>query len=459
MLSSLTKPVSFLKGIINKGHHRSIKAKKNIIASFFLRGMSIATSLVVVPLTINYINPSRYGIWLTLSSIVAWFSFFDIGLSQGLRNKFAEAKAKGNDELAKIYVSTTYAILAIIFFLVWVIFLVVNSFLDWSQLLRLSPDLRSEVSSLAVVVFTYFCLQFVFKIINTLILANQESAKASLIEVIGQLLSLVFIFILVKTTAGSLLKLGIALCAAPLLALIGANFVFFRGVFKKYRPSFSKVRFSHAKGLFNLGMIFFFIQVAAVIQYQTANVIIARHFSTTDVTSYNIVFKYFSILNMISVIFLTPFWSASTEAYVKNEIQWIRNGIKKYNQLNVLLFVMGLLMLVFSGPIYRLWLGKGTVHIDFYLSLWGFIYFSLITFAAKYVYFLNGINALRIQFYGSILSPFLYLAVAMLLLNYFHMGVYAVFIASVIANFNAYLLAPLQYHKIINENKRGFWTK
>ena len=118
MINPLTQPYSFVINLINKGHSRSVKAKKNIIASFFIKGISIAISLILVPLTINYINPSRYGIWLTLSSIVGWFSFFDIGLTQGLRNKFAEAKAKGDDNLAQIYVSTTYAILAIIFFIV-----------------------------------------------------------------------------------------------------------------------------------------------------------------------------------------------------------------------------------------------------------------------------------------------------------------------------------------------------
>src|SRR6476620_8275245 len=117
---------TLIKGFISKGHQRSVKAKKNIVVSFFLKGISIAISLIFVPLTINYINPSRYGIWLTLSSIVSWFSFFDIGLSQGLRNKFAEAKAKGDDTLAQVYVSTTYAILAIIFSIVWIVFLIVN---------------------------------------------------------------------------------------------------------------------------------------------------------------------------------------------------------------------------------------------------------------------------------------------------------------------------------------------
>ncbi len=459
MKEKILLPFTFLNNILNKGHQRSVKAKKNIIASFFLKGIGISISLILVPLTINYINPSRYGIWLTLSSIVAWFSFFDIGLSQGLRNKFAEAKAKGDDSLAQIYVSTTYAILAIIFGLVWLIFLLINHFLDWAHILNVSENMRAEVSTLAIIVFTYFCLQFVLRIITTLILANQQPAKSSLIDVLAQICCLLFIIILVKTTEGSLIKLGIALCISPLLVLTGASLFFYNTVFKKYRPSFSKIKFSYAKGLFNLGVIFFIIQVAGIIQYQTANIIIAQNFGTSDVTSYNIVFKYFGVLNMLYVIFLTPFWSASTEAYLKNDIRWIKNGIKKYNQLNILLLLIGIVMLIFSEKIYALWLGKGKVTIGYSLSLWGFLYFSLTIFAGKYVYFLNGINALRIQFFASILSPFIYIGVAILLIKYYQLGVYSLFTASIIANFNGYILSPLQYHMVINKNKKGIWVK
>lgn len=450
---------TFFYNKVNKGHGRSVKAKKNIIASFFIKGLGISISLVLVPLTINYINPSRYGIWLTISSIVGWFSFFDIGLTQGLRNKFAEAKAKGDDNLAKIYVSTTYAILAIIFCLVWVIFLLINHFLNWSHILNISVNMQSEISILAVIVFTYFCLQFVLRVITTLIIADQQPAKASLLDVLGQIVSLIFIIILVKTTAGSLIKLGIALCASPLLILISANIFFFRGTFKKYSPAVSKIKLSHAKGLFNLGIIFFIIQIAAIIQYETANIIIARNFGASQVTSYNIVYKYFGILNMVFVIFLTPLWSASTEAYLKQDFKWIKNSIKKYNQLNIVLFLVGSFMLIFSHEVYDLWIGKGKVSISFYLSLWGFLYFNVTMFASKYVYFLNGINALRIQFWSSILSPFIYIGVTLLLIKYFKLGVFALFVAAIIANFNGYILSPLQYHMVINKNKKGIWVK
>ena len=459
MKEKILTPFSLLRGLLNKGHDRSVKAKKNIVASVVIKGASIVVSLAIVPLTINYVNVSQYGIWLTLSSIVGWFSFFDIGFTKGLRNKFAEAKANGNDELAQIYVSTTYAVLTIIFGVLWLIFLVCNRFLNWPEILNVSANMGAEISLLAIIVFTYFCLQFVLKIISTIITADQEPAKASLIDVLGQVLSLLIVFILVKTTHGSLIYLGLALCVAPIIVLLGSNIFFFKGAYKKYKPVISKVKFPYAKGLFNLGIIFFIIQIAGIVQYQSANIIIAQNFSTADVTSYNIVYKYFGMLNMAFIIFLAPFWSASTEAYMQHDIQWIKNAIKRYIHLNILLFCAGVLMLVFSHKIYDLWLGKGKVNISFALSLWGFIFFNMQMYEGKYVYFLNGISALRIQFLACIISPFLYIAASLLLIKYYHMGVEALFIASVIANINGIVLAPIQYYMIIYKNKKGIWIK
>ena len=183
----------YFKTHLIKGNARTVLAKKNIVGSLFIKGGSIAVSLVMVPLTIDYINPTRYGIWLALSSIVGWFSFFNVGMTQGLRNKYAEAKSRGDNEAAKMYISTTYAVLAIVFSVVWLIFLFVNPFLDWVNILNASSEMRMELSILAIIIFTYFCLQFVLKIINTIVTADQQPAKASLINFVGQIISLLVI--------------------------------------------------------------------------------------------------------------------------------------------------------------------------------------------------------------------------------------------------------------------------
>jgi hypothetical protein len=82
-----------------------------------------------------------------------------------------------------------------------------------------------------------------------------------------------------------------------------------------------------------------------------------------------------------------------------------------------------------------------------------------VVFSGKFVEFLNGISALRLQFYSSMISPFLYVLSALVLIQYFHFGVHALFISSLIANFNGFILAPLQYFQIIEKNKRGIWAR
>src|SRR5674476_825157 len=146
MNSSKSSIVTYFTNSLSRGHERSVKAKKNILLSIVIKGLSILISLVLVPLTIHYVNPTKYGIWLTLSSIITWFSFFDIGFGHGLRNKFAEALAKGEEELARIYVSTTYAILCIIIGIVLILFLCINPFINWAKILNTTQEMAGELS-------------------------------------------------------------------------------------------------------------------------------------------------------------------------------------------------------------------------------------------------------------------------------------------------------------------------
>ncbi len=212
-------PLQLIKNFFTQGNARSINAKKNIVFIAILKGLGIAISLFLVPITIHYVNPTRYGIWLTLSSIVGWFCFFDIGLGNGLRNKFAEAVASGKTELARTYVSTTYAILIIITSIVLFLFYCINPFLDWTKILNTPADMSGELSSLALIVFSFFCLEFVLQLMTTIITANQQPAKASVFGFLGNLFSLGIIYILTKTTSGRLIYLGTVFSVTPVLVL------------------------------------------------------------------------------------------------------------------------------------------------------------------------------------------------------------------------------------------------
>src|SRR5580658_5216524 len=196
------------------GHARTAKANKNIVYSFLIKGLSIACQFALVPLTINYLKPSVYGIWQTIAQIVGWFSFFDIGIGNGLRNKLSEALAKGDTKLARVYISTSYACVAAIFLSLMVLFWVVSPFLDWASLLGLSPNLAGILQRTMLVVFSFFCLQFILNLIGNILFAHQEPALSNLITPLGNLVSLIIIFILTRTTpSGNLFTVSVVFSA------------------------------------------------------------------------------------------------------------------------------------------------------------------------------------------------------------------------------------------------------
>lgn len=438
------------------GNERTNRAKKNITGSLIIKGSSIAIGIVLTPLTLHYINPTEYGIWVTLSSIIAWLSFFDIGLGNGLRNKFSEAITNGNVELARIYVSTTYAIISIIILVVLLIFLCINPFLDWTKILNTPPNMGSELSTLALIVFIFFCIGFVLKFITTILTADQKPAKASFFDLLGKLFSLLIVFVLTKTTTGSLLYLGLALSITPVLVLASSSLWFYNHEYRKYAPSFKYVQFKYARDLLTLGANFFMIQIAVIILYQTNAIIIAQLFGPDQVTPYSIAYRYFGLITMVFSIIMLPFWSAFTEAWIKKDNKWIKKTIKNLKQLWLLFSIITIGMVFSANFIYRIWVGKEII-IPITLSITLALYVIINAWCAIYSHFLNGVGKIRLQLYFSFLQSVFNIPLAIFLGK--NIGISGVIISSIIFGFIGSIWAPLQYYKIINNKAFGIWGK
>jgi len=440
-----------------KGHERSVKAKKNIVASVLIKGMSMIVGFLMIRITYDYLNQTVYGIWLTLTAFLTWFSFFEIGLGSGLRNKLAEALAVKDYELGKAYVSTTYAILGIIVCFLALLFFIGNNFIDWTIVLNTDKDLADELSYLSMIVFGFFFLRFVFQLISVILSADQRPAIANAFGPMGNFVVLILIYILTLTTEGSLIYLGWILSAIPFLVLFIATIYFFRKDYKHIAPSISYVKFKYAKDLLNLGVKFFAIQIAGLVIYQSSIFIIAQYFGPEEVTVYSTAYKYFSILIMAFTIIVSPFWSAFTEAWVKKDVQWIKNTVSKLLKIWAILSIGGIVMLFVATPFYNI-LTPGLV-VPFNLSLVFLIYFVTLTFGNIFNMFINGVGKIKLQLILSGISAVVFIAVAILLLEVFKLGIVSLVIASIIANIEGFIIAPIQYNKIINNRANGIWNQ
>lgn len=453
----ISKPERIIRLILNQGHQRSVRAKKQILASFLIKGCSIVIGFFTVPITLGYIAKEQYGIWITLSSIVAWFGFFDIGLGNGLRNKLAESLAENDLEKAKGYVSSTYAILAVIFAAVLLVFFLVNPFLNWPGILNTSAQQAAELRLVAIIIFSFFCINFVLGIIRSIFLADQRPARTGFLNLVSNFISLVIIILLTKTTQGSLTFLALAVGLTPLVILAMASIFFFRSEYKAIAPSLRCVKPKYFKDLVSLGLKFFIVGITGIIIFSTDNMIITQLYGPAAVPAYSVAFKYFELTTSLFAIISVPFWSAYTEAFHKKDMAWIISTNKTLIKIWGGLSLASMVMLLISEWFYKIWVPE--IEVPFTLSCFMCLYVVTLNWGNIFVVFINGIGKVQLQLVVSIFGALLNIPLSYFFAKIVGLGVAGVILASTISIAYGPVLAPIQFYKFIKGNPKGIWNR
>lgn len=435
------------------GDNRTRLALKNIAFSLILKGVSILASFLLIPATLGYLSDYEYGIWLTLSSVMSWVYLLDIGLGNGLRNKLAEALAAKNHELAKTYVSSTYFFLILIILLFIAIFVFVNQFLDWYKILNVDPHRVKNLNLLVCVVITLTCVGFVFRIVGNIYMAMQMSSINDLLLFIGNLLSLITIYLLIQYSNGSLSDVAISYSLIPAVVYLVASLItFFR--YKFLRPAIKYIKRRYFHDLVTMGVKYLIIQVAGIVIFATSNIIISNMFGPSDVTPYNISNKYFSLAITGFTIFLTPFWSAITDAYTKGEIDWIRKSLKRM-MMGWIIFVFIAVVMILVGPLFfRLWI-KDQVIIPYSMIICWAIYSCVSNLNKVYTHVLNGMGVLKLQLIFCIIEAVIFIPLTILLAKWYGLNGMIVSLTIILAL--SLLYSPIQCRKLLNGTARGIW--
>jgi O-antigen/teichoic acid export membrane protein len=448
--------VSDMKESFSKGHERTVKARTNIAASIIVKGGQVIVNLILVPLTINFVNPKQYGIWLTLSSIIAWFTFLDIGLSHGLRNKIVETEVFGNNLNTRIFVSTTYAALIVIAIALFIIFFFINPFINWHDILKIQSYSAGELNQLVLLLFSFFCLQLILQNVNSILMANHDPTKVSLISLIGQTISIILIYILSRTVTGNLYILVLILGGLPPMILFLSSLFLFKTSYRNYAPSIRMIKLKYAKELLRVGGNFFVINLGVIVLYQSDNIIITQLFGPSDVTTFNIAYKLFYAIIIIFTIFITPFWSAFTDAYLKKDLIWIKNTQRRFYKIIFYLLFVTILLVLFSPVIYQFWVGK-SIKIPFAISICMGIYVVIYMYHNLHVNILNGIGKIKLQLYLVIIS-----AVANVLISIWLskiIGLAGIIVSNSFVFLVMGIVLAVQCKKILNNTATKIWSR
>ena len=437
---------------------RSKKMYKNTVAMIGIRGVSMILTLISAPIMLHHVDRADYGVLLTLTSIVGWVGYMDVGLGNGLRNKLPEFLAKGDFHSAKKIVSSCYVTLAIYVALIIVIFLMVSPFVDWLGVLNSPTSDAGEIRGLTNVVFIAFCIQFLFGLINSILFAYQMPAFQSLFTFVGQFVALIALVIQVYVfDVTSVLQIGAVNSIIPPLVLFWGSIGLFRTKLKEIAPSFKLFEFKSVGSILSLGLKFFVLQMITIVLFQANSIIIARVVSPEAVVEYNLAFKYVSLLTMIFTIVITPVWSATTDAYVRKDFEWINKTLSFSRKVCIASIFIGVLMVLASKFVYGMWLGRGSIDINYSTTGLILLYISFEMLYKVYGTIINGTGKVFAQIILTGIIAIIYIPLAIFLGNL--CGLSGVLIANTIVFALNYVWSKLQCNKLITQTATGIWNQ
>lgn len=447
----------FLIGSFKSGEGRTQKLKRNVSWSTIIKVGQMLIELVKVPILLSYLNPEKYGVWLTIVSILLWTQQFDLGLGSGLRYKLTESIAQDDVRRGRSLVSTTYISMGVIMFAVFLIASPIFSFLNWNSILNTQTIENNELIITIISIFLVFVVQFVLGLLSVVLKADQRAAISDIFKPIGSIISLVVVLLLGVFSSNSLFFASLAMSVPFVLVLLIANVYYYFKDYKCFRPSFKFFDKHLLRDIYSLGLKYFLGQVAALIVFSSSNILLSNLISPQEVTVYNIARTYFSLMVIFYTMILIPFAAATTEAFVRKDYGWIKRSMKKLNLVATLLAVAMLFMLLISKYAIHFWVGDAVI-VPISLGIALTIYYIISVFVSPYANFLGAVGKLNIQVCIAIFKIVVFIPAAIFLIKLW--GAIGLVVAIIVINTLVNLIFGLvQYKKIINKTAKGIWNR
>lgn len=421
----------------------------NVLGSGVYKGINIVFSLLIVRFSIQLVGEENYGIWLALLSFFTWFSAFEVGVSNSLRNSITLFFSEHKFERIRQLIHKGYKTLFIIYFVLITILLTFSTQSDFSQLILPEVgEFQSFNLTFQLCLLVYFA-HFIFFFLHNTLLATHHTKYIYLVTAIQNgLLLLGLVFCSYWDYTPTLMLFCIWFSALPLFVWMFSSVYFYNTVYRKFNPSLSGIFNKNTKAFQGMNGNFFIIQICTLILFSTDNVIIVNYIGSYEVTVYNVTFKYFNLLIILFNLVLLPYWASFTDAYGKGDKQWILKHIKKLMGFSLAIALLGVLMLLLSPWALKLWIGKDLV-VSFALLLFMLLSVLLTAWNSIYAYFLNSVSRTQLQTRLLLFAALINIPLSIYLVQIFHVA--GVIIATCISLLPQAIFLPMEYKNVIQK--------
>jgi len=405
----------------------SLKSKREVMFRGLASGasaqiVSMVLGVISVPIGLSYFGPLQYGIWLVIGSIVAYLQLSPLGTGTAASTLIA----KSNDWQSQgiIFWRSFWLLCRIAVFLIGLI-LVSAIFADsWVSILGDIPgSLKHEAITAVIIAGIFYLLRLPTLAFTSGFIGLQQVHWERFYVV---LLPVIFSFAALLITiylSGDLVMLSLLSGGAQLIAglLAGLHFMLIHR--NMMQPAIRQnTDAAITKDLLGSGSRFFFIGIAAMVVWNTDNLVISYFLGPESVTAYSITFKLFATAFSVFVLVNSVLVPMIGNAVGKGEWTWLS---QIYDSALSIMIVLGGLVwvggIMFAKPIISLWTGLsgyGGELVVFALGGYGYV-LSAVNLHANV---LSGLNATRFMLWIGVAEAIANFALSVLFIHWWGIG-------------------------------------
>jgi len=420
-------------------------------SSFFAKVIHSAVLFLSVPIAVEYLGKERYGLWMTISSIIAMFGFTDLGLGHGLMSTLSDADGRDDRPDAQRAVSSAFFMLGIVALIAAAAFSVAYPFVHWQSVFGVSsPEAAREAGPALAAFVAIFLLGMPLTVAQSIQTGYQEGFANSIWQAVTSILSFVGLMIAVHYRV-SLPWLVLGWTAGTVIAKILNCIQIFCGAKSWLTPSVRLFQWEMASRLLKIGFVFMIINMSLAVGYTSDSLVLAKILGAESVTTYSIVYRLFSIVTVMVSFFLLPLWPAYGEAIARGDIPWVRRTLHR-SIIATLAFngTAGVLLMCFGKWIMRKWVGDA-ISPTYSLLLPFAIYLLVTGMLGPFSMLLNGMRVVRFQVLCFCMMAVTNLGLSIVLTR--HIGVTGVMYGTVVSTLLFLVLPEAWYTRRLLRSK------
>jgi O-antigen/teichoic acid export membrane protein len=348
-------------------------------------------------MTLRYLSSERYGLWMTISSLVALLSFADFGLGNGLMTALAESLGRSDSKTTVRLVSSAFYMLLGLSILIATIFLGVYFFVPWAKVFGATNSGAAGEAASSILTFVLcFVAGLPLIVVQRMQMGLQQSWRAYLWQSAASIVSLIWVLIAAYFKSG-VVWLLLAMNGGPVLVSALNFFVEFWFRMPQMRPTLVNCDPAIVKALFASSGLFVGLQLFSAVGTATDSVVIAQLFGAAAVAPYAVMYKLFQTSLMFS-LFMYPLWPALGEALARGDYAWARVAVSRAVILSLVAGTsLAVLLLLFGRAIVRVWVGS-RISIDPWLLTGFSAWIILSAYGGGITSLMNNTQFLRLQF-------------------------------------------------------------